>query len=146
MKKSNIISLLLACILLIGTFSGCAELNSLLGEIKGELIGRDFNITIYDHWGNPTTVLHGSKVHVGLLQNSANLDSESGFKSEVLEITINGKEVHQIGKTAIFAEKGLDMVTDFAMNSNIESDNGGMFMPFVSVMLFALLLWQHADR
>jgi hypothetical protein len=126
MKKFRFVAMFLvvACLM-----SGCAKLNSWFGNLKGELVGRQFTITTYDHWGNPTLVLCGTKVHVGLLTNNANFD-DGGFESEVLEITINGHEVYQIGKTAIFAEEGLDMITDFQMDNDIDVDEGGGFMPF----------------
>jgi hypothetical protein len=111
------------------SFTGCAAISSWFGELKGELVGREFTITTYDHYGNPTMVLSGTKVHVGVLTNDANFDT-NGFESEVLEITINGHEMYQIGKTAIFAEDGLDMVTDFEIDSEINAEDGGGYMPF----------------
>ena len=74
--------------------------------------------------------LSGNKVSIGLLTNSANFDSEGGFESEVLEITINGDEVYQVGDTAVIAERGLDMITDFDVPDNIQAESGGGFMPF----------------
>ena len=127
--KKRIFAFTLAITLML-SMSGCAAISSWFGELKGELVGREFTITIYDHYGNPTTVLSGTKVHVGVLTNNANFDSSSGFESEVLEITINGNEMYQIGKTAIFAEEGLDMVTDFELDTNIDVNSGGGYMPF----------------
>lgn len=133
MVKKRSLKILAVAMIVALTISmcGCEAMKSLVGDIKGELIGREFTITTYDHYGNPTMVLSGDKVHVGVLSNNANFDTEStGFESEVLEITINGNVMYQIGKTAIFAEEGLDMVTDFEMNTEIEAESGGGYMPF----------------
>lgn len=126
-----IIVVILACSCLVG----CEKLESIIGNVKGELIGREFSITQYDHYGNPTLKLNGTKVHIGVLENNANFSNEnSGFESEVLEITINGKEMYHVGSTAIFAEKGLDMVTDFGIEKEIEVSNGGGLMFFDRVV------------
>ena len=134
MGITYIISIIVVAIMVIAaalSLSGCAALDSWFGNAKGELVGRNFTVTTYDHYGNPTLKLNGTKIHVGVLTNSANFDTESsGFASEVLEVTINGNEMYQIGNTAIFAEEGLDMVTDFEMDTDISVDNGGGYMPF----------------
>lgn len=134
MGITYIISIIVVAIMVIAaalSLSGCAALDSWFGNAKGELVGRNFTVTTYDHYGNPTLKLNGTKIHVGVLANSANFDTESsGFASEVLEVTINGNEMYQIGNTAIFAEEGLDMVTDFEMDTDISVDNGGSYMPF----------------
>ncbi len=134
MGRSRIIrgvAIILIAVSLCMSLGGCAALESWFGNAKGELVGRNFTVTTYDHYGNATLELSGTKIHVGLLTNSANFDSESsGFQSEVLEITINGSEMYQIGNTAIFAEEGLDMVTDFEMDDKIDVNNGGGYMPF----------------
>ncbi len=67
---------------------------------------------------------------VGLLENKANIDSSStGYQSGVLEITINGKQMFQVGNTVIFAEDGLDMVEDFETPKDIAVDSGGGLVP-----------------
>ena len=129
-KKFKFIATVMVIVIIVCSMTGCAAIDSMIGDIKGELIGREFAITTYDHYGNPTLKLTGTKVHVGVLTNSANFDAAEGFESEVLEITINGNEMYQIGKTAIFAENGLNMVTDFEMETEINVSNGGGYMPF----------------
>jgi hypothetical protein len=75
-------------------------------------------------------VVDGNKVTIGVLENDANIDdSSSGYKSGVLEITVNGNQMFQVGNTTIFAEDGLDMVEDFQMPTNITMDDGGGFVP-----------------
>ena len=128
-KKSKI-----ALILIIGIFllslSGCAAIRDKLKTIQGELIGIHFNISAYDHYANKTLDMEGSKVTVGVLENEANIDpSSTGYQSGVLEITINGKQMFQVGNTVIFAEDGLDMVEDFEVPEDITVGRGGGFVP-----------------
>lgn len=134
MKRTHSIKAI-ACIslvvVLLISMTGCEAFKSMFGGAKEDLVGRKFTITNYDHYGNATIQLNGDKVHIGVLTNSANFDSESsGFKSEVLEITINGHVVDQVGDTTIIAEDGLDMITDFVIDSEIDAPDGGGFMPF----------------
>lgn len=105
---------------------GCAKLNDWIGKIKGDLIGQHFTISTYDDYGNKTLTIDGKKVSVGLLQNSENFDKKTdAFKSEVLEVTINGNQMFQVGNTMIFAEDGVDMVKDYQITENIEVNKGG---------------------
>ena len=74
--------------------------------------------------------MEGSKVTVGVLENDANIDpSSTGYQSVVLEITINGKQMFQVGNTVIFAEDGLDMVEGFEVPEDINVGRGGGFVP-----------------
>lgn len=110
--------------------TGCAAIRDKLKTIKGELVGIHFNISAYDHYANKTLEMEGSKVTVGVLENDANIDpSSTGYQSGVLEITINGKQMFQVGNTVIFAEDGLDMVEDFEVPEDINVGRGGGFVP-----------------
>lgn len=129
MKKR--ITLILALVLVI-SLTGCAALNDWFATTKGALIGQDFTITTYDDFANKTLTIKGSSVNVGLLENSANFNAEStGFKSEVIEITLDGSQAFQVGNTVLFAEKGLDLITDFEVPEEINAENSGTrFIPF----------------
>lgn len=117
-------------LVLILTLSGCSAILDRIAVLRGDLIGNRFEISVYDHYANKTLELNGSKITVGLLENESNSSSESpGFESSVLEITINGREMIQVGNTVIFAEEGLDMVEDFQTPSNIDVSGGGGFVP-----------------
>lgn len=124
-KRKKILFVCLSILAMI-SLTGCAELRDLVATTKGSLIGQKFDVSMYDDSGEKTLEVSGSKVTVGLMENSANFDSEdSGFKSEVLDITINGKQMLQVGNTCIFAEKGLDMITDFDTPKKVETTTGG---------------------
>lgn len=103
----------------------------IVGTKKGQLIGQKFEISTYDHYANKTLSVAGNKVTVGLLENDANFDVEdSGYKSSVLEITVNGNQMFQVGNTVIFAENGLDMVEDYEVPEEIQVPKGGGLVPF----------------
>lgn len=128
MKRKVLLILLIAVVL--SNVTGCAMLDDWLGKTKGALVGQEFQIDIYDHYANKTMEIEGSKVTVGLLENNANFEEASEFKSSVIEITVNGNQMFQVGNTVIFAEKGLDMVEDYEVPTKIEVLEGGGFVPF----------------
>ncbi len=126
-NKKVIIAVLMILTL---ALSGCSAILDRISVLRGDLIGNKFEISVYDHYANKTLELNGSKITVGLLENDANIDPESpGFESSVLEITVNGREMIQVGNTVIFAEQGLDMVKDYNTPSNIDVSGGGGFVP-----------------
>lgn len=126
-KKINIILLVFSIVFVL---SGCSALDSFVSKIKGELIGQKFNINVYDDFANKILNLQGEKVTVGLKENSANSDTEStGYKSDVLEITVNGQQMLQIGNTILFEEQGLNMVEGFEIPEDVTITNGGGFVP-----------------
>lgn len=131
MKKSKRLVMFFSIILILLNLTGCAALRDIIGSKKGRLIGQEFKISTYDHYSNKTLTVSGSKVTVGLLENSANFNAESsGYKSDVLEITVNGDQMFQVGNTVIFAEKGLDMIEDYEVPEEINTTTGGGFVPF----------------
>lgn len=128
-KKSKLVIILMIS-LFIFSLSGCAQIRDKLKTMKGELVGIHFTISAFDHYANKTLEVEGNKVTVGVLENEANIDSSStGYQSGVLEITVNGKQMFQVGNTVIFAEDGLDMVEDFEVPEDITVSKGGGFVP-----------------
>lgn len=127
MRKRFIEFVLLSCCLM--SLVSCASLNSLIGRTKGALIGQEFVISQYDNFANKTLEVSGSKVNIGLLENDSNLvdstNSSVTFPSTLLEITVNGHQMFNMGNTLIFAEKGLDVVKDFEVPSEINVNKGG---------------------
>lgn len=130
MKRRHKILLAIISIIMVLNLTGCASIRDFFSKNKEKLIGQKFEISTFDHNGNKTLTVKGNKVTVGLLENNANFDSESdGFKSSVLEITVDGNQMFQVGNTAIFAEEGLDMVEGYEVPENIETSKGGGFVP-----------------
>lgn len=131
MKKSRKLIMIFVVVLVLINLTGCAMLQDIVGTTRGEFMGQEFEISTYDHYANKTLTVAGSKITVGLLENSANFNAESsGYKSDVLEITVNGDQMLQVGNTVIFAEMGLDMVEDYEVPEEIYATTGGGFVPF----------------
>ena len=119
MKKTiRKISICLALILVLATFSSCAFLKNKLKNIKGELVGNSFTI-------------HGNKV--GLEANYVSTDSIDSDGSttpnyelsSVVTLTVDGSQIAQTGNTIIFAENGITKLEDFALQSTEISTSGG---------------------
>ena len=112
MKKPGKRILLILGLLSIFLLSGCAAFQSVIENIQGKLLGDNFKILTYDDYGNNTLTAQGRNISIGLYKNYAN-DTGKGFESEVLEITVEGKQLLHVGSTIIFAEQGIDMLEDF---------------------------------
>lgn len=113
MKKFKLLSVILLVALLIGVLSGCAGLSNLVSTLKGELWGNDYTIYQYDNFGSPILKVTGDKVTL-----SGELNS-SGELSSYIDITIDGYEWLHVGGTLVFAQNGVDVITDFQMPENI---------------------------
>lgn len=114
------------------SLSGCAFIDGFTNNIQGKLIGDDYKLLSYDDYGNNTLTAQGRNVNIGLFENFANSDAESnGFKSEVLDITVEGKQLLHVGSTMIFAEKGVDMIEDFDVEylKNAATTGQGTLVP-----------------
>lgn len=126
-NKLSIIGLILIATIML---TSCAMIRDKIALTKGELIGNHFNISVFDHYANKTLSMEGKKVTISLMKENEKTDEdEAKYESDVLEITINGKQVFQVGNTMIFAEDGLDMIEDFEVPEEIEVDSGGFFVP-----------------
>lgn len=131
MKTNKLkIAFLLGLAVLIISLAGCAAIRDFIAVKRGELVGGNYVISVYDNYANKTLTVDGRKITVGLFENDANKSTDStGFESSVLEITINGRQMLQVGNTVIFAEDGLDMVEDFEVPEEVGVETGGGFVP-----------------
>lgn len=124
------ITILIVFCVIIASFFGSAWFSNKMKTIKGELIGNDFTLEFYDHFGNKTLTIDGKKV--GIKANyieTKSVDSEglttTNYElSSVTTITIDGNEVAQTGNTVIFVEEGLEALEDFELPSTIETQGG----------------------
>lgn len=128
MKKKKILLGLLAIILVI-SLAGCGIIKDSIGKIKGDLIGQNFLVSVFDSYGEKTIEMTGSKITIDVLEEKKKNDESLASNSSVLEITINGKQMIQVGNTMIFAEEGLDMIEDFQLEENINISKGGGIVP-----------------
>ena len=114
MKKRNI-ALILAAVMLCCALSGCAAISSFFGSLTGELFGKDYDIRQYDNFGNLVFTVHGDRVTM-----NCELD-EYGEVSSYIDITIDGKSWKHVGSTLVFAQEGVDMITDFQLPEDMEN-------------------------
>lgn len=107
-----IIFIIIANILL----NSCASLDSLVLELKGELIGNNYQIWEYDNFGNQILTLYGDKISIDGGKDS------SLENSSYIDITIDGYEWNHVGGTLVFAQDNVDMITDFKIPDHIEGN------------------------
>ena len=116
MKNRRLLTIL--TLLLVLALTGCAFVDSFVGKLTGTLFGKGYTITQYDDYGNLVFTVHGDKVTM-----NCQLD-ENGEVSSYIDITIDGKSWKHVGSTLVFAQKGVDMITDFQLPENMEGGSG----------------------
>lgn len=116
MKKRKIFLIATAAVLCIA-LTGCAALGAFISQLKGELFGNDYDIRQYDDFGNLVFTVHGDRVTM-----DCELD-ENGEVSSYIDITIDGKSWKHVGSTLVFAQEGVDMITDFQLPEEMEGNS-----------------------
>ena len=130
MKRIKKMLCLMLVLLTLFSLSGCSWLDSQIKDMKGELIGNSFDISIYDNFGNNTLNISGDKVQVDAnTVKVKSVDSEGNWSttyemSSVIINTIDGNNMEQVGNTVIYAERGLNKITDFELPTDIETSGG----------------------
>ena len=128
--KRKVIELLLVAVLTVTNLTGCSWLDSQLADLKGELIGNSFDVSIYDNFGTNILNIHGDKVQVNNnVVEVKSVDSDGTWSttyemSSVTSNTIDGSNMEQVGNTVIYAEKGLNKITDFELPTDIITSGG----------------------
>ena len=133
LKKKSFL-LFVAVLLVSSSMSGCAFLENIANQGEEKLKGTSFTTSVYNHFGEKTLTLSGEKISLDVLDATSSFFSSSTdatYASSVLDITIDGKQAILVGDTMIFAEKGLDMITDFDVPEEIISSDGGTGLQFV---------------
>ena len=121
--KKKVILLVMCCFML----TGCSFLSSKIKDLKGELIGNKFYVSIYDNFGNNVLNIDADKVQVDenivkiKVVNKDGTYSESYEMSSVVSHTIDGDNMEQVGNSVIYAEAGLKQLVDFM--AKFEKDN-----------------------
>ena len=113
MKKRSF-AFILAAVLICSILSGCASLGSAIQTLKGELIGNSYQIWEYDNFGNRILTLSGDKIAL-----EGGIDS-NGEATSYVDITVDGYEWEHVGNTLVFAQNGVDMITDFQVPTNMQ--------------------------
>ena len=127
-KQKKLIYLVSVIILSLMLTSGCAMIDNVFNKVREEWSGIEFVASVYDSYGNNTLKMKGSSLSINTLRESGIfLDKEGNdktYQSSVLDVTIDGKQVLMVGDTIVFAENGLDMITDFSVDEiNSEKDS-----------------------
>ena len=123
-------ALLLAVCLCVLVFTGCASWKSKFLDLKGNLVGIGFHISVYDNMGNNILNMTGDKVSlennvVEVTSIDADGNEETSYElSSVISNTVDGADFSQVGNTVIYAEKGLEPVEDFQLDPDIQADGG----------------------
>ena len=137
MKKTmhisrRLLAFLLAAVLCGALLTGCAFWKSRFLDIRGNLVGIGFHVSVYDNMGNNVVNLYGDKVSlennvVEVISIDENGNEETSYElSSVITSTVDGSDFSQVGNTVIYAEKGLEPVEDFQMNDTITADGGSI--------------------
>lgn len=129
-SKKKLVALALVFVLTVTSLSGCAWLDSKIADMKGELIGNSFDISIYDNFGTNILNISGDKVQVDAnIVEVQSVDSSGNWSttyemSSVTSNTIDGNNMNQTGNTVIYAERGFEKITDFELPTDIETSGG----------------------
>lgn len=117
-KKISLVAITLCMAMFL---CGCnfATIEMVFSELKGELLGNDYLVSQYDNFGNQVLQVSGDKIALG-----AEVDF-AGDPTSYVDITIDGYDWKHVGGTLVFAQNGVDMVTDFQIPESIETDGDG---------------------
>lgn len=138
MKK--ILSIVL-CAIFLFSLSGCAAIESKINDIRGKLVGNNYDVYTYDNFGNLVLSTSGEKINI-----SANKTATTSYDSEgsvirgseltsVITITIDGSEIQSCGDTCIYVQDGLTPEVEFA-SEEIVSKSEGIISDSASIARF----------
>ena len=113
MKKQRLIPLV--ALILAVALTGCAAISGYIGKLTGSLFGKGYTISQYDDYGNLVFTVHGDRVTM-----DCQLD-ENGEVTSYIDITIDGDSWKHVGSTLVFAQKGVDLITDFQLPEELDS-------------------------
>lgn len=130
MKKTRkiFLSVIVVCILV--TLTGCSWFQSKIKEIKGDLIGNEFKVEIYDNYANNLLNMEGEKVNLSSnIVETKGVDSNGTLTtnyemSSVITITIDGHEVEQTGNSVLFIEEGLNKAEIELPKTTVQTNGG----------------------
>ena len=130
MKKSVLAMALL--LLLIAGQTGCAMFKSGIHDLRGSIIGNEYNIDIFDNLGTRTLRTHGERIDIDnnvVEERTYSSDANEWFTtktlSSVITITIDGKQLISCGDTCIFYDTRLSPEYEFYLD-DIDSSSSGI--------------------
>ena len=138
MKK--ILSIVL-CAIFLFSLSGCAAIEWKINDIRGKLVGNNYDVYTYDNFGNLVLSTSGEKINIsGNKTATTSYDSEGSVirgseLTSVITITIDGSEIQSCGDTCIFVQDGLTPEVEFA-SEEIVSKSEGIISDSASIARF----------
>ena len=129
--KKRFISLISAVVILF-TLSGCSMFESVVNDIKGNLVGNRYDIYTYDNYGDLVLTTSGDKISITGNKTETTSYDEEGSKitgydlSSVITITIDGDEIQSCGDTCIFEQNGLNAEVDFTQEAINSQTDGSL--------------------
>lgn len=99
--------------------AGIGFLDGFFGKLKGNLKGNNYEITEYDNFGNKTLTVKGKKVSL------EGIEGRNEELSSYVNITVDGQDWQHVGGTLVFAQEGVNMITDFQFEEEIVTDGSG---------------------
>lgn len=117
-SKSKKIFALVSAIVISLTLCSCAEFDSAINDLNGNLFGNSYTIYTYDNYGQETLRTTGKKINLAGNRVEVPTVTDDGYGyayelSSVVTITVDGKEIESCGDTCIFEGKGLTKEVDF---------------------------------
>ena len=107
--------LTIVALALVVALTGCAAIQGYFNKLTGSLFGKGYTITQYDDYGNLVFTVHGDKVTMDCETD------EDGEVTSYIDITIDGDSWKHVGSTLVFAQKGVDLITDFQLPADMDS-------------------------
>lgn len=129
--KKRFISLISAVVILFA-LSGCSMFESVVNDIKGNLVGNGYDIYTYDNYGDLVLTTSGDKISITGNKTETTSYDEEGSKitgydlSSVITITIDGDEIQSCGDTCIFEQNGLNAEVDFTQEAINSQTDGSL--------------------
>ena len=138
-KKSSVLAVL---VLLMICLTGCARLRSGVHDLRGSIIGNEYNIDVFDNTGVRTLRSHGKKIDIDnnvVEERSYSSTTDEWYTtktlSSVITITIDGKQLVSCGDTCIFYDKRLVPEYEFYLENAESASSGIMDSVLISGMV-----------
>ncbi len=138
-KKALTAAVLLVAMTLL---SGCAKLQSGIHDLRGSIIGNEYNIDIFDNNGLRTLRSHGKKIDIDnniVEEKTYSSSSDEWYStktlSSVITITIDGKQLISCGDTCIFYDTRLEPEYEFYLDRAESASSGIMDSVLISGMV-----------
>lgn len=111
--------------------SSCAEFNSKVDSLNGQITGNTYECQFYSNDGQKFMTVEGQKIDINSnIVSEKTYNDETGWGytdtlSSVVTLTVDGHQLNSCGSTILFVENGLTPDVDF-IQQDIESSASGI--------------------